>query len=120
MVGIAAAAIIASSQHDDHHNKNHNNNYNNSNYNNNYDNRYDGRYDSRYNDNYRNYDNSRYGYNGYGGDPRRTFTCESRNDRRNYCSIPRARTCRDLQAAQLKSPQAWSLVGRGRQQRVGC
>ena len=88
VVGIAAAAIIASNQHDDHHNKNKNNsNYNNS-YNNNYDNRYDGRYDSRYDDDYRNYDNSRYGYNGYGGDPRRTFTCESRNDRRIYCSIP--------------------------------
>ena len=87
VVGIAAAAIIASSQHDDHHNKNKNSNYNNS-YNNNYDNRYDGRYDSRYDDDYRNYENSRYGYNGYGGDPRRTFTCESRNDRRIYCSIP--------------------------------
>ena len=83
VVGIAAAAIIASSQHDDHHNKNHNNSYNND-----YDNRYDGRYDGRYDDNYRNYDNNRYGYNGYGGDPRRTFTCESRNDRRNYCSFP--------------------------------
>jgi hypothetical protein len=84
VIGIAAAAIIASNQHDDHHNKNHNNNS----YNNNYDNRYDGRYDGRYDDNYRNYDNNRYGYNGYGGDPRRTFTCESRNDRRNYCSFP--------------------------------
>jgi len=83
VIGIAAAAIIASSQHDDHHNKNHNNSYNND-----YDNRYDGRYDGRYDDNYRNYDNNRYGYNGYGGDPRRTFTCESRNDRRNYCSFP--------------------------------
>jgi hypothetical protein len=84
VIGIAAAAIIASNQHDDHHNKNSNN----SNYNNNYDNRYDGRYDSRHDDNNRNYDNNRYGYNGYGGDPRRTFTCESRNDRRNYCSFP--------------------------------
>ena len=34
------------------------------------------------------YSNSRYGYNGYGGDPRRTFTCESKNSRRNYCNIP--------------------------------
>jgi len=84
VIGIAAAAIIASNQHDDHH---HNKNYKN-NYNNGYDNRYDGRYDSRYDDGYRNSDNSRYGYNGYGGDPRRTFSCESRNDRRNYCSIP--------------------------------
>lgn len=84
VIGIAAAAIIASNQHDDHH---HNKNYNNG-YNNNYDNRYDGRYDSRYDDGYRNSDSSRYGYNGYGGDPRRTFSCESRNDRRNYCGIP--------------------------------
>jgi len=87
VIGIAAAAIIASNQHDDHHNKNYNNNYDNRN-DNRYDNRYDGRYDSRYDDNTRNYDNSRYGYNGYGGDPRRTFTCESRNDKRNYCGIP--------------------------------
>jgi len=83
VIGIAAAAIIASNQHDDHHDKNYNKNYDNR-----YDNRYDGRYDGRYDDNYRNYDNNRYGYNGYGGDPRRTFTCESRNDRRNYCSFP--------------------------------
>jgi hypothetical protein len=82
VIGIAAAAIIASNQHDDHHNKNNNN------YDNRYDNRYDGRYDSRYDDSNRNYENNRYGYNGYGGDPRRTFSCESRNDRRNYCSIP--------------------------------
>jgi hypothetical protein len=83
VIGIAAAAIIASNQHDDHHDKNYSKNYDNR-----YDNRYDGRYDGRYDDNYRNYDNNRYGYNGYGGDPRRTFTCESRNDRRNYCSFP--------------------------------
>ena len=71
VVGIAAAAIIASNQHDDHKN-------NNKNYDNNY-------YDS-YHD--RDYNNSRYGYNGYGGDPRRTFSCGSKNDRRNYCNIP--------------------------------
>jgi hypothetical protein len=60
VVGLAAAAIIASNKHDDHH------------------------------DNYRNdrYDNSRYGYNGYGGDPRRTFSCESRSSRLTYCSVP--------------------------------
>jgi hypothetical protein len=79
VVGIAAAAIIASNSHDDHHNNNkHNNNYDNS-YNNNYNNRYDDRY----------YENSRYGYNGYGGDPRRTFSCESKGNRRNYCDIPK-------------------------------
>ena len=75
VVGIAAAAIIASNQHDDHHNKNH-------------DNRYNDRYDDRYGYDDRYYANSRYGYNGYGGDPRRVFSCESRNDRRNYCDIP--------------------------------
>jgi hypothetical protein len=90
VVGLAAAAIIATNKHDDHHDKNHNKNYDNR-----YDNRYDDGYNDRYNDRY--YDdyyrsghqaNSRYGYNGYGGDPRRTFRCESRNDRRAYCSIP--------------------------------
>ncbi len=76
VVGLAAAAIIASNQHDDHHD-NYNNNYNNN-------------YNDRYNDNYRNdgYDNSRYGYNGYGGDPRRTFSCESKSSRLTYCTIP--------------------------------
>jgi hypothetical protein len=76
VVGIAAAAIIASNDHDDHHNKN------NKNKNNSYDNSYYDSYDDRH------YNNSRYGYNGYGGDPRRTFRCESRDDRRQYCSIP--------------------------------
>jgi hypothetical protein len=74
VVGIAAAAIIAGNQHDDHHNKNKNNKMN-------YDNNY---YDS-YDDGH--YSNSRNGYNVYGGDPRRTFSCESKNSRRNYCSI---------------------------------
>lgn len=82
VVGLAAAAIIASNNHDDHHNK--------SNKNKNYDNRYNDSYDDRYYDDYRgrNYDTSRYGYNGYGGDPRRTFSCESRDDRRTFCDIP--------------------------------
>lgn len=81
VVGLAAAAIIASSKHDDHHNKN----------NRNYDNRYDYDYDDSRYDNYHHgrHDTSRYGYNGYGGDPRRTFNCESRNDRRAYCNIPK-------------------------------
>ncbi len=84
VVGLAAAAIIASNQHDDHRNKNNKNN------NKNYDNRYNDNYDDRYDDNYRggNYDTGRYGYNGYGGDPRRTFSCESRNGRRTYCDVP--------------------------------
>jgi len=77
VVGLAAAAIIASKQHDDHRNKNNDNRYNDS-------------YDDRNYDNYRggNYDTGRYGYNGYGGDPRRTFRCESRDGRREYCSVP--------------------------------
>jgi hypothetical protein len=91
VVGLAAAAVIASNQHDDHHKNNHNKNYDNyNNYNKNNGNRYDDRYDDRYynNDRGSNYSNSRYGYNGYGGDPRRTFSCESRNDRRTYCDVP--------------------------------
>jgi hypothetical protein len=71
IVGLAAAAVVASKQHDDHHKNDDNRNY-------------DDRY--RYDDN--RYANSRYGYNGYGGDPRRVFTCESRDNRRQYCDIP--------------------------------
>lgn len=73
VVGLAAAAIIASNKNDDHRNDNYNNNYN-----------------DRYNDNYRNdrYNDNRYGYNGYGGDPRRTFTCESKSSRLTYCTVP--------------------------------
>lgn len=78
VVGIAAA-LIASNNHDDHKNS--------SNHNNKYDNSY---YDNRYRDYDRPevYENSRYGYNGYGGDPRRTFSCESRDNRTSYCDIP--------------------------------
>jgi hypothetical protein len=85
VVGIAAAALIASSNHDDHKNRNNSNNSNNNN--NKYDNSY---YDNRYREYDRRevYDNSRYGYNGYGGDPRRTFSCESRDNRTSYCDIP--------------------------------
>jgi len=98
VVGIAAAAIIASNQHDDHHNKN----------NKDYDNRYYDGYDDR------NYENSRYGYNGYGGDPRRTFNCESRNDKRNYCTIP-ARGHVEVYKQRSSSPckygRSWGVSG---------
>jgi hypothetical protein len=92
VVGIAAAAIIAS-KHDDDHHKNKNkydrryDPYYDGAYDRTYDNRYDNRHDSRYDDRYR--ESTRYGYNGYGGDPRWTFNCESRGDRRNYCDVPR-------------------------------
>jgi len=118
VVGIAAAAIIASNQHDDHHNKNYNNNYNN-----NYDNRYDGRYDERYDDRYRNYDNSRYGYNGYGGDPRRTFTCESRNDRRSYCGIPgrgHVEIYKQRSSSQCRHGHSWGVEGNSVWVAHGC
>jgi hypothetical protein len=88
VVGLAAAAIIASNQNDDHHKNN--NKHNNNNYYN-----YEDRYDRNYYDNYydrhddRYHESTRYGYNGYGGDPRRIFLCESRGDHRNYCDIPK-------------------------------
>ena len=103
VVGIAAAAIIASNNHDDHHNKN--NNKNNNNY---YDNSYYDSYDDRH------YNKSRYGYNGYGGDPRRTFSCESKNSRRNYCSIP-ARGHVEVYKQRSSSPctysRSWGVSG---------
>jgi hypothetical protein len=117
VIGIAAAAIIASNQHDDHHNKSNNN------YDNRYDNRYDGRYDSRYDDNHRNYDNSRYGYNGYGGDPRRTFTCESRNDRRNYCGIPgrgHVEIYRQRSSSPCRHGHSWGVEGNSVWVADGC
>lgn len=80
IVGLAAAVAIASSQDDDHHDKKKKK----------YDD-YDG-YDNRYyDDDYyrdRDYQKSRYGYNGYGGDPRETFVCESKNNHRNQCKMP--------------------------------
>ena len=103
VVGIAAAAIIATNKHDDHHNNKHNNSYSN-----NYDSRYNDRYDDRY------YENSRYGYNGYRGDPRWTFRCESRNDRRNYCKIP-ARGHVEVYKQRSASPctygRSWGVSG---------
>ena len=101
VVGIAAAAIIASNQHDDHHNKNKNNNKN-------YDNNYYDSYDDRY------YSNSRYGYNGYGGDPRRTFSCESRDDRRTYCNIPmrgHVEVYKQRSSSPCKYGRSWGVNG---------
>jgi hypothetical protein len=103
VVGLAAAAIIATNKHDDHHNNKHNNSYSN-----NYDSRYNDRYDDRY------YENSRYGYNGYRGDPRWTFRCESKNDRRNYCKIP-ARGHVEVYKQRSASPctygRSWGVSG---------
>ena len=106
VVGLAAAAIIASNQHDDHRNNKNNNR--------NYDNRYNDNYDDRYDDNYRggNYDTGRYGYNGYGGDPRRTFSCESRDGRRNYCDVPRRGHVEVYKQRSSKSVHVWSVLGR--------
>jgi hypothetical protein len=90
VVGIAAAAIIASKHDDDHHKNKNKNKYDRTYdpyYDRTYDRSYDDRYDHRYDDRYR--ESSRYGYNGYGGDPRWTFSCESKGDRRNYCDVPR-------------------------------
>jgi len=90
VVGIAAAAIIANNHGDDHHKNNNDRNYDRYNdgyYDRTYDRSYDQRHDKGYDDRYDG--NGRYGYNGYGGDPRSTFSCESKGDRRNYCDIPR-------------------------------
>jgi hypothetical protein len=109
VVGLAAAAIIASNQHDDNHNNKHNDNYNNNYYNNNnYNNRYSGSYNDRY------YENSRYGYNGYGGDPRRTFSCESKGNRRNYCDIPtrgHVEVYKQRSSSPCKYGRSWGVNG---------
>lgn len=111
VVGLAAAAVVASNQHDDHHDK-HNNSYKH------YD---DGYYDNDYYDNrYREYDrgrnyyDSRYGYNGYRGDPRRTFTCESRNNRTSYCNVPKhghVEVYRQLSSSRCTYGQSWGVRG---------
>ena len=90
MIGIAAAAVIASKHDDDRHKSNYDRKYDHR-YDPYYANAYDRDYDHRYNDRYddRYHEGSRYGYNGYGGDPRWTFSCESRDNRRKYCDIPR-------------------------------
>jgi hypothetical protein len=63
VIGLAAAAVAA-----DKHNDHNNNNYNQNDYN-----------------NYSYYNDNRYGY---GGNPRSTFRCESKDNRFTYCNIP--------------------------------
>jgi hypothetical protein len=102
VVGLAAAAVIASNQHDDHHNK-HNNNYD--------------RYDDRY------HANTRYGYNGYGGDPRRTFNCESRDDRKKYCDIPKrghVEVYKQRSASPCTYGRSWGVDGNSVWVKNGC
>jgi hypothetical protein len=112
VVGIAAAALIASKNHDDHRNSN----------NNRYDNSY---YDNRYRDYDRPevYDNSRYGYNGYGGDPRETFSCESRDNRISYCQIPRrghVEVFRQRSSSPCIHGQSWGVRGNQVWVEQGC
>jgi len=113
VVGLAAAAIIASNKNDDHHNNKHNNNRYDTNY---YDRYYDS-YDDRY------YANTRYGYNGYGGDPRRIFSCESRNDRRNYCDIPKrghVEVYKQRSASPCTYGRSWGVDGNSVWVKDGC
>jgi len=120
VVGIAAAAIIATNKHDDHHNNKHNNSYN-DNYNNRYDTGYYDRYYDRHDDRY--YDNTRYGYNGYGGDPRRTFSCESKNDRKNYCDIPKrghVEIYKQRSASPCTYGRSWGVDGNSVWVKNGC
>ena len=105
VVGLAAAAVIANNQNDHHghHNRRDDDRYSSHDY---YDRRYD-QYD-------RTNDYGRYGYNGYGGDPRRTFICESRNDRRNFCSIPKrghVEVYRQLSSRSCSHGRSWGVQG---------
>lgn len=108
VIGLVAAAAIAANNDDHHHdNKNKNNNYNDDHYNRDY-------YDRRYDDYERNDNYGRYGYNGYGGDPRRTFTCESHKGRREYCSIPKrghVEVYRQLSSNSCSHGRSWGVQG---------
>jgi len=73
IIGLAAAAVAAD-KNNDHRNNNYNNNYGNNSYNSNYGNN---SYNNNYGNNY-----------GYGGNPRSTFRCESKDNRFTYCNIP--------------------------------
>jgi hypothetical protein len=120
VVGLAAAAVIANNNDDHHNNKHKNDNYYNDNYyNDSYNHRYDYDYD---NDNrYRNYDdpnwnynNSRYGYNGYGGNPRNTFTCESHGGKTNYCTMPKrghVEVYKQLSSNRCTHGRSWGVEG---------
>jgi hypothetical protein len=126
VVGLAAAAVVASNQHDDHHDKHHNGNYNyNDNYNNNYNYNYGRNYDDRYPDDYRgrNYNQSRYGYNGYRGDPIRTFSCESNGNRTSYCDIPtrgHVEIFRQRSSSPCTYGRSWGVNGRRVWVEDGC
>ncbi|MBP9590730.1 MAG: DUF3011 domain-containing protein [Steroidobacteraceae bacterium] len=103
IIGLAAAAAIASNNDDHHHNNNNKNNR--------YDDDY---YDRRYDDYERSNNYGRYGYNGYGGDPRRTFTCESNHGRREYCSIPKrghVEVYRQLSSKSCSHGRSWGVQG---------
>jgi hypothetical protein len=120
VVGLAAAAIIASNQHDDHHKNKHNNSHN-DNYSNSYNTGYYDRYYDRYDERY--YENTRYGYNGYGGDPRRTFSCESKNDRKNYCDIPKrghVEVYKQRSASPCTYGRSWGVDGNSVWVKNGC
>ena len=120
VVGLAAAAIIASNQHDDHHKNKHNNSHN-DNYGNSYNTGYYDRYYDRHDDRY--YDNTRYGYNGYGGDPRRIFSCESKNDRKNYCDIPKrghVEVYKQRSASPCTYGRSWGVDGNSVWVKNGC
>lgn len=108
VVGIAAAALIASKNHDDHRNSN----------NNRYDNSY---YDNRYRDYDRPevYDNSRYGYNGYGGDPPRDVQLRVKGQPHFLLPDSPARSCRGLPPTQLQPVHSRPVLGREGQSSVG-
>jgi hypothetical protein len=116
VVGLAAAAVIANNNDDHHNNKHKNDNYNDS-----YNHRYDYDYDYDNDHRYRNYDDpnwnynaSRYGYNGYGGNPRNTFTCESHGGKTNYCTMPRrghVEIYKQLSANRCTHGRSWGVEG---------
>jgi hypothetical protein len=120
VVGIAAAAIVAHNKHDDQHHNKHKDSYDDT-YNYGYNNsHYDSYYD-RYDDGY--YANTRYGYNGYRGDPRRVFNCESRGDRKNYCDIPKrghVEVYKQLSASPCTYGRSWGVDGNSVWVTKGC
>jgi hypothetical protein len=119
-VGIAAAAIIASNKHDDHHKNKQKDSYDDT-YDYGYSNSHYDNYYDRYDDGY--YANTRYGYNGYRGDPRRVFNCESRGDRKNYCDIPKrghVEVYKQLSASPCTYGRSWGVDGNSVWVTKGC
>jgi hypothetical protein len=120
VVGIAAAAIIASNKHDDHHKNKQKDSYDDT-YDYGYSNSHYDNYYDRYDDGY--YANTRYGYNGYRGDPRRVFNCESRGDRKNYCDIPKrghVEVYKQLSASPCTYGRSWGVDGNSVWVTKGC